>query len=213
MYSFIRTFKLKLLIYLLALTALAVFLKSDFTDWLQLQLQSQSLCACEKCLSEDNLLALHRLRGLEEPFLSVNTTLSEDAFNWWKLIQGEQRDFFYYRATVQKLFELFPPMADLKKPSSDSCRTCAVVGNSVNLKGTHYGPLIDFQDVVMRMNAAPIKGYESDVGTKTTHRVMYPESAVDLDHSTHLVLFPFKIQDLEWLINAFTMGFFGRVRS
>lgn len=62
-----------------------------------------------------------------------------------------------------------------------------------------------------RMNAAPIKGFESDVGTKTTHRVLYPESAVDLDHSTHLVLFPFKIQDLEWLIKAFTTGFFGRL--
>lgn len=60
------------------------------------------------------------------------------------------------------------------------------------------------------MNFAPIEGYEKDVGTKTSHHVMYPESAVDLDKSTHLVLVPFKIQDIEWLIKAFTTGFSGR---
>ncbi|XP_013874681.1 CMP-N-acetylneuraminate-beta-galactosamide-alpha-2,3-sialyltransferase 1 [Austrofundulus limnaeus] len=107
-------------------------------------------------------------------------------------------------ATVDELFQIFPPRPDL-----DSCRTCSVVGNSVNLRKSNYGPLIDSQDVVIRMNYAQIKGYESDVGTKTTHRVMYPESATDLDNSTHLVLFPFKIQDVEWLIQAFTTGFNG----
>uniref|UniRef100_A0A3Q2PZS3 CMP-N-acetylneuraminate-beta-galactosamide-alpha-2,3-sialyltransferase 1-like n=1 Tax=Fundulus heteroclitus TaxID=8078 RepID=A0A3Q2PZS3_FUNHE len=63
--------------------------------------------------------------------------------------------------------------------------------------------------MLFRMNSAKIKGYEEDVGTKTTHHVMYPESAVDLHNSTHLVLFPFKIMDLEWLIKAFTTGFYG----
>uniref|UniRef100_A0A3Q2QZD6 CMP-N-acetylneuraminate-beta-galactosamide-alpha-2,3-sialyltransferase 1-like n=1 Tax=Fundulus heteroclitus TaxID=8078 RepID=A0A3Q2QZD6_FUNHE len=65
------------------------------------------------------------------------------------------------------------------------------------------------QSLGKRMNSAKIKGYEEDVGTKTTHHVMYPESAVDLHNSTHLVLFPFKIMDLEWLIKAFTTGFYG----
>lgn len=60
------------------------------------------------------------------------------------------------------------------------------------------------------MNGAPIQGHEEDVGVKTTHHVMYPESAVDLNNSTRLVLFPFKIQDLQWLIKAFTTGFNGK---
>jgi hypothetical protein len=47
-------------------------------------------------------------------------------------------------------------------------------------------------------------GYEGDVGNKTTLHIMYPESAVDLDDHTHLILFPFKIRDLEWLVSAFT---------
>uniref|UniRef100_A0A3B4WZ01 CMP-N-acetylneuraminate-beta-galactosamide-alpha-2,3-sialyltransferase 1-like n=1 Tax=Seriola lalandi dorsalis TaxID=1841481 RepID=A0A3B4WZ01_SERLL len=93
--------------------------------------------------------------------------------------------------------------------SSDRCRTCAVVGNSGNLNGSRYGPLIDFHDVIIRINSGRTKGYEADVGKRTTHHVMYPESAVDLDNTTHLVLVPFKIQDLEWLIKAFTTGFSG----
>jgi len=28
------------------------------------------------------------------------------------------------------------------------------------------------------MNKAPTKGYEKDVGSKTTHRLLYPESAL-----------------------------------
>uniref|UniRef100_A0A3Q2CXY3 CMP-N-acetylneuraminate-beta-galactosamide-alpha-2,3-sialyltransferase 1-like n=1 Tax=Cyprinodon variegatus TaxID=28743 RepID=A0A3Q2CXY3_CYPVA len=124
-------------------------------------------------------------------------------------VQNEKRDFAFFKQTVNRLFEIFPSSPHLRKPSGDTCRSCAVVGNSVNLKGSHYGALIDFQDVVIRMNSAKTKGYEEDVGTKTTHHVMYPESAVDIHNSTHLVLFPFKIMDLEWLIKAFTTGFYG----
>ncbi|KAL7868431.1 hypothetical protein SRHO_G00098150 [Serrasalmus rhombeus] len=54
------------------------------------------------------------------------------------------------------------------------------------------------------MNKAPTAGFEKDVGLKTTHHAIYPESAVDMDNSTHLVLVPFKILDLEWLISVFT---------
>ncbi len=55
-----------------------------------------------------------------------------------------------------------------------------------------------------RINKGPTEGYEKDVGSKTTHRIVYPESAMDLDNSTHLVLLPVKILDMQWLISAFT---------
>ena len=55
-----------------------------------------------------------------------------------------------------------------------------------------------------RFNTARTVGYEGDVGNKTTLHIMYPESAMDLDNQTHLMLFPFKIRDLEWLVSAFT---------
>uniref|UniRef100_A0A3B4WI17 CMP-N-acetylneuraminate-beta-galactosamide-alpha-2,3-sialyltransferase 1 n=1 Tax=Seriola lalandi dorsalis TaxID=1841481 RepID=A0A3B4WI17_SERLL len=148
-------------------------------------------CACGKCLSEDDVWFTQRFNKSVEPFLSAKHSLSEAAFRWWKL---EKRNFIYYSATVDNLFKTFPATPDVEA-SSDRCRTCAVVGNSGNLNGSRYGPLIDFHDQLL--------------ATPTTHHVMYPESAVDLDNTTHLVLVPFKIQDLEWLIKAFTTGFSG----
>uniref|UniRef100_A0A8C4ZVV7 ST3 beta-galactoside alpha-2,3-sialyltransferase 1 n=1 Tax=Gadus morhua TaxID=8049 RepID=A0A8C4ZVV7_GADMO len=100
---------------------------------------------------------------------------------------------FSARVAELKVFEIFPQQESFMDSSPDRCRTCAVVGNSVNLLRSHYGPLIDLHDVIMR-----------DVGNKTTLDIMYPESAVDLDDHTHLILFPFKIRDLEWLVSAFT---------
>ncbi|KAI4876878.1 hypothetical protein NFI96_002328 [Prochilodus magdalenae] len=109
-----------------------------------------------------------------------------------------------YTEVVETLFSLFPDEEHYSDAGPRRCRTCAVVGNSGNLEGSHYGPLIDSHDFVIRMNKGPTKGYEKDVGTKTTHRAIYPESAMDLDNSTHLVLVPFKILDLQWLISVFT---------
>ncbi|CAG5883764.1 unnamed protein product [Menidia menidia] len=57
-----------------------------------------------------------------------------------------------------------------------------------------------------RMNQAPTSGFEEDVGAKTTHHVMYPESAIDLDNTTSLVLIPFKTLDLQWMVSALTTG-------
>ncbi|XP_076013199.1 CMP-N-acetylneuraminate-beta-galactosamide-alpha-2,3-sialyltransferase 2-like [Genypterus blacodes] len=94
--------------------------------------------------------------------------------------------------------------AYLVEASPDHCRSCAVVGNSGNLNGSCYGPLIDSHDIIIRMNEGRTKGYEGDVGKRTTHHVMYPESAVDLEDGTHLVLFAFKVMDLHWLFDIFS---------
>uniref|UniRef100_A0A8B9GWA3 ST3 beta-galactoside alpha-2,3-sialyltransferase 1 n=1 Tax=Astyanax mexicanus TaxID=7994 RepID=A0A8B9GWA3_ASTMX len=109
-----------------------------------------------------------------------------------------------YSEVVEILFSLFPDGEQYQDAGPDRCRTCAVVGNSGNLEGSRYGPLIDAHDFVIRMNEGPTEGYEKDVGSKTTHRAVYPESAVEMDNSTHLLLVPFKILDLQWLISIFT---------
>ncbi|XP_064841544.1 CMP-N-acetylneuraminate-beta-galactosamide-alpha-2,3-sialyltransferase 1-like [Oncorhynchus masou masou] len=57
-----------------------------------------------------------------------------------------------------------------------------------------------------RMNMAPTFSYEEDVGSRTTHQVMYPESAIDLDNTTRFLLIPFKTLDLQWLPGAITNG-------
>ncbi|CAJ0931569.1 unnamed protein product [Ranitomeya imitator] len=57
-----------------------------------------------------------------------------------------------------------------------------------------------------RMNGARTSGFEADVGSRTTHHFMYPESAVNLSHGVHLVLVPFKLQDLRWITSALSTG-------
>lgn len=48
------------------------------------------------------------------------------------------------------------------------CVRCAVVGNGGILRGSKQGRVIDEHDYVFRVNGAVIKGFEDDVGTKTS---------------------------------------------
>ena len=56
----------------------------------------------------------------------------------------------------------FPPAASLG--------TCAVVGSSGRLAGASLGGIIDGHDSIIRFNHAPVRGYESDVGSRTSFR-------------------------------------------
>ncbi|XP_010814911.2 alpha-N-acetylgalactosaminide alpha-2,6-sialyltransferase 1 isoform X1 [Bos taurus] len=75
---------------------------------------------------------------------------------------------------VQKVVARFPPvpqqqllLASLPTGSSQ-CISCAVVGNGGILNNSHVGPEIDSHDYVFRLSGAIIKGYEHDVGTRTS---------------------------------------------
>ncbi|XP_054462577.1 CMP-N-acetylneuraminate-beta-galactosamide-alpha-2,3-sialyltransferase 1-like [Anoplopoma fimbria] len=199
--------KVMVLIVLLCVTGIGVFWREDIS--LYFPPQDERPCACDKCLSEDGLLS-QNFSNFAEPFLSVNYNVSYDDFNWWRHLQNGKGNYSYYKTILDKIFQMLPASLDVEPPSSDRCRTCAVVGNSVNMKNSHYGPLIDFQDIVIRMNRGRIKGFEADVGTRTTHHVMYPESAVHLDNTTRLVLFTFKMSDLDWIMKAISVGFSGK---
>ncbi|XP_045428113.1 alpha-N-acetylgalactosaminide alpha-2,6-sialyltransferase 2 isoform X2 [Pipistrellus kuhlii] len=54
-----------------------------------------------------------------------------------------------------------------REPRGD-CVRCAVVGNGGILNGSRQGLNIDAHDYVFRLNGAVIKGFEQDVGTKTS---------------------------------------------
>ncbi|XP_038148138.1 CMP-N-acetylneuraminate-beta-galactosamide-alpha-2,3-sialyltransferase 1-like [Cyprinodon tularosa] len=204
--------RLKMCIFLLAVTTAGIFLallkSSELTEWIQNNLQNT--CQCVKCFSKEDEFLNRYLNRSIEPFLSANADLSEEEFKWWSHLQSNSHNFSYFKATIKTLFKIIPPTPVFEKPQTEGCRTCAVVGNSINLKGSHYGPLIDFQDVIIRINYGRVKGYEQDVGARTTHRVMYPESGSTLDNTTHLVLFAFKIRDLEWLIKSLQTGISGK---
>ncbi|XDV38186.1 hypothetical protein PO909_007649 [Leuciscus waleckii] len=52
------------------------------------------------------------------------------------------------------------------------CHHCALVTSSSHVLGTHAGDEIDRTECVIRMNDAPTSGYASDVGNRTSVRVV-----------------------------------------
>ncbi|CAG9863526.1 unnamed protein product [Phyllotreta striolata] len=50
--------------------------------------------------------------------------------------------------------------------------SCAIVASAGSLRDSNLGALIDSHDLVLRFNNAPTKGFERDVGTKTTIRFL-----------------------------------------
>lgn len=90
----------------------------------------------------------------------------------------------------------------------DSCRRCVVVGNGGVLYGSHLGSHIDQYDVIIRLNNAPVPGFERDAGSRTTIRLMYPEgaphSANEYRKTSMVALVVFKSLDLDWLTSVIT---------
>ena len=62
-------------------------------------------------------------------------------------------------------------VANSSQPRQCRFRTCAVVGSSGALRGTHHGASIDAHAAVIRINAAPTHEHEAAVGRRTTWRV------------------------------------------
>jgi beta-galactoside alpha-2,3-sialyltransferase (sialyltransferase 4A) len=96
--------------------------------------------------------------------------VSADVLDWWRF-QVDGRDL-----NPQAAERLFSQVNDESRVFSDprEREICAVIGPSRNLLGSGYGNLIDAHDVVIRMNRAPRDGFETDVGSKTTHHVTWP---------------------------------------
>uniref|UniRef100_A0A4W5P0D4 CMP-N-acetylneuraminate-beta-galactosamide-alpha-2,3-sialyltransferase 1 n=1 Tax=Hucho hucho TaxID=62062 RepID=A0A4W5P0D4_9TELE len=167
-----------------------------------------SHCACIKCMTQpdDDIWFQKRFIRSIKPFLTrENKKLNDDTRAWWRQLQDD-RSTATFREVVERLFQVIPDDDLYMDAGPERCRTCAVVGNSGNLKGSHYGALIDSNDFIIRINMAPTFSYEEDVGSRTTHKVMYPESAIDLDNTTRFLLIPFKTLDLQWLPSAITNG-------
>ncbi|XP_041866363.1 ST3 beta-galactoside alpha-2,3-sialyltransferase 7 [Melanotaenia boesemani] len=89
-----------------------------------------------------------------------------------------------------------------------SCRRCVVVGSGGVLYGSHLGSHIDQYDVIIRLNNAPVSGFERDAGSRTTIRLMYPEgaphSANEYRKTSMVALVVFKSLDLDWLTAVIT---------
>ncbi|XP_064186732.1 ST3 beta-galactoside alpha-2,3-sialyltransferase 3a isoform X2 [Anguilla rostrata] len=83
------------------------------------------------------------------------------------------------------------------------CRRCVIVGNGGILSNKSLGSRIDEYDIIVRLNEAPVSGFDKDVGSKTTMRITYPEGAIQnpsrYEKDSLFVFSAFKPQDFRWL--------------
>ncbi|XP_058845947.1 alpha-N-acetylgalactosaminide alpha-2,6-sialyltransferase 1-like [Acipenser ruthenus] len=76
---------------------------------------------------------------------------------------------------VKQAVELIPGLKEqkvlLSPKRNDGCIRCAAVGNGGILNGSRKGAEIDSHDYIFRVNGAVIKGFEDDVGVRTSFYV------------------------------------------
>ncbi|XP_048870482.1 alpha-N-acetylgalactosaminide alpha-2,6-sialyltransferase 1-like isoform X2 [Brienomyrus brachyistius] len=121
----------------------------------------------------------------------------------------------YMYKDVKQAVDLIPKLKShqlLPVPKS-GCISCAVVGTSGILNGSRMGQEIDSHDYVFRMNGAVIKGYEEDVGNKTSvyvhtsHSIIstlgqlgkYGFTSIPTDEGIKYVFLPEGLRDFQWL--------------
>ncbi|XP_072836510.2 CMP-N-acetylneuraminate-beta-galactosamide-alpha-2,3-sialyltransferase 2 [Pogona vitticeps] len=165
-------------------------------------------CACHKCtvdVSNSEWFDSRYDSRISPVWTQENAELPLDVQRWWMMLQPQFKSH-NLKEVLSKLFQIIPGENPYRSREAGRCRRCAVVGNSGNLRGSGYGREINRHDFIMRINQAPTAGFEADVGSRTTHHFMYPESAKNLPANVSFVLVPFKALDLLWIASALSTG-------
>ncbi|XP_053552722.1 alpha-N-acetylgalactosaminide alpha-2,6-sialyltransferase 1-like [Bombina bombina] len=92
----------------------------------------------------------------------------------WKRLQRFNPPYGWMEVNynvIKRVISWLPDQTHLSihnRSSDPQCVTCAVVGNGGILKGSNMGREIDLHDYIFRGNGAAIKGFEKDVGHRTS---------------------------------------------
>jgi hypothetical protein len=122
--------------------------------------------------------------------------VSPEVFGWWVLrLADDDLAGLTWEAAERMQSRISGASPVFSSP--DGRRICAVVGPSRNLLGSGYGDFIDAHGVVIRMNRAPTNDYDSDVGKRTTHHVMWPRDLEehDFDRRAFLLMNPITLHN------------------
>uniref|UniRef100_A0A8D0HRC0 alpha-N-acetylneuraminyl-2,3-beta-galactosyl-1,3-N-acetylgalactosaminide6-alpha-sialyltransferase n=1 Tax=Sphenodon punctatus TaxID=8508 RepID=A0A8D0HRC0_SPHPU len=91
---------------------------------------------------------------------------------WLSCQYPEEQDGHFSTVPGSPIFQGYSRVPDGKPLGRALCHQCAVVSSSGQMLGSHMGKEIDQRECVLRMNQAPTQGYEEDVGTRSTIRVV-----------------------------------------
>ncbi|XP_069601020.1 lactosylceramide alpha-2,3-sialyltransferase [Ranitomeya imitator] len=135
--------------------------------------------------------------GLES-FMKKSMALNESMYQY-----GPPFGFRQFLKELDDILELITDDDLPMGPSPKKCKRCIVIGSGGILHGLQLGHIIDEHDVVIRLNNAPVHGFEQDAGSKTTIRMTYPEGAPvseqEYGSNSLFVTVLFKHVDFLWL--------------
>ncbi|KAL3051699.1 hypothetical protein OYC64_001853 [Pagothenia borchgrevinki] len=174
----------------------------------------QTTCANSLRNSEDESFKKNFLPNIRLYMHKDNVNMSE-----WNRLSHFNNPFGFMgfkHDDVMTSVKLIPKPKEpllLPKPGGDGCVTCAVVGAAGILNGSKKGKEIDAHDYVFRMNGAITKGYEEDVGGRTSvyvhtaHSITsspymlraYGYKNVPNDEGIKYVMIPEGMRDFNWL--------------